>query len=320
MTIIQYILYLVKFISINFIFLLMTAIHERITELLTFLHITPYQFAKVLGYERKNKIYNLVQGRTAPSWEMLSDIATHYPHISMEWLIRGEGSLLKPDKALMRVSIKNEPGADGNAGADESEEVARLAGRNLRLLTVTVDKMGNDNIVMVPMKLQAGYRNHFFEPAFLEGLNSFTLPNFTQGTFRAFEVEGDSMTPTIHHADIVIGSFVEDWRYLQAKHVYMVISREIGVVKRIEKAPKEGSRLLTLLSDNSYYPPAEIAIEDVVEIWQVRGILTCHIPANLRERQENMLEMIDALHQDNIESKGLMREIAQAIQERYLES
>jgi repressor LexA len=289
-------------------------IQERIKELIHFLDITPYQFAKTLGYERKNKIYNLVGGKNAPSWEMLSDIATHFPQVSMEWLVRGEGSLLKPDKSLMQVSYKNE------IKAGESEEMARLAGRNLRLLTVTVDKMGNENIVMVPMKLQAGYRRHFMEPAFIEELNSFTLPNFTQGTFRAFEVEGDSMTPTIHHADIVIGSFVEDWRYIQPKHVYMVISRELGVVKRIEKAPREETRFLTLLSDNSYYPPMEIEVQDVVEIWQVRGILTCHIPANMQEMQKNVLETLDALYKDTAEGKNLMREIVQAIRERYLEA
>ena len=291
----------------------MTTLQERINELLRFLGVTPYQFAKELGYERKNKIYNLVQGKTAPSWEMLSDIAARYPEVSMEWLVRGKGKLLTTEKAVMEVTVKNEP-REG-----ESVKLSRLAGRNLRVLAVTVDKMGNDNIVMVPVKLQAGYRNHFFEPTFIEELNSFTLPNFTQGTFRAFEVEGDSMTPTIHHADIVIGSFVEDWRYIQPKHVYMVISKELGVVKRIEKAPKENSEFITLLSDNGYYPPVEIALEDVSEIWQVRGILTCHISANLQEMQRNILEMMDTLHNDTKEGKVLMREIAREIRERYVE-
>jgi hypothetical protein len=64
---------------------------------------------------------------------------------------------------------------------------------------------------MVPLKASAGYLNGYADPEYVAKLPKFYLPMFKQGTFRAFEIKGDSMLPIIsgryHNSRIP----VENW-------------------------------------------------------------------------------------------------------------
>jgi transcriptional regulator with XRE-family HTH domain len=274
----------------------MTTIHERIKELLEVLHLTPYQFAKALGYERKDKVYNLVKGKTAPAWEMIEDIARVYGQVNGNWLLRGEGNMFKAEKLIQPRS--------------------RPEGSPIQI--VTVDRQGEDAIVMVPYKAQAGYKTLFRDEAFLETLPAFSLPHFMKGSFRAFEVEGDSMTPTIRHADYVICSFVEKWEWLKPMNVYCLITEACVTVKRVGEPFRKGSEAVRLVSDNRFYDPFEVAWTDVYEIWQVRGILTSQIPANMQDVQQRVLEIVDGLDRHAHETQDVLRGLARELQERYL--
>src|SRR5476651_27985 len=64
---------------------------------------------------------------------------------------------------------------------------------NLRILSITVDREDNENIEMVPLKASAGYLNGYADPEYVAKLPKFYLPMFKQGTYRAFEIKGDSM-------------------------------------------------------------------------------------------------------------------------------
>ena len=274
----------------------MTTIHERINLLLETLALTPYQFAKALNYDRKDKVYNLVKGKTSPSWEMVEDIARTYTQVNCNWLLRGEGNIFKED--ALREKLQKDA--------------------NLKILTVTVDTQGNETIAMVPYKAQAGYRTMFQDEAYIGSLPTFSLPCFMNGTYRGFEVEGDSMTPTMRHADYVICSYVEKWEYLKPMNVYNLVTKDCITVKRVAQAYKKGSEAVKLMSDNRFYAPFEVAWEDVLEIWQVRGILTTQIPANLFDIQERILEMVDALDKHSTDTQLMVRDLTREIQERYL--
>lgn len=63
----------------------------------------------------------------------------------------------------------------------------------VRTLVTTVDKTGRDNIVLVPIKAQAGYLQGAQQPEYIEHLPTFWLPGLNHGTYRAFEVSGYSM-------------------------------------------------------------------------------------------------------------------------------
>jgi DNA-binding XRE family transcriptional regulator len=86
---------------------------ERMAKLLNHYGLNPNELAKKIGGAR-TKAYNVISGKTKPQWDTMESILETFPEISAEWLVRGEGSMLKANN----VSI---------------EEVEKLKGENLAL-------------------------------------------------------------------------------------------------------------------------------------------------------------------------------------------
>lgn len=129
-----------------------------------------------------------------------------------------------------------------------------------------------NEITFVPVKAAAGYLAGYDDPEFIDELNSFTLPMLGSGSYRAFEIVGDSMLPT-PSGSVIIGSKLESIEDVKASQTYIVVNRQDGIVyKRIEKTGKNRARI-TLVSDNQHYPPYTVNLEDVAEIWKAQLIL-----------------------------------------------
>ncbi|ARS37769.1 XRE family transcriptional regulator [Pontibacter actiniarum] len=154
----------------------------------------------------------------------------------------------------------------------------RSSGGNLRVLAITVDQDEKENIELVPYKASAGYLNGYADAEFIEELPRFKLPMLgTTGTFRAFEISGDSMLP-IASGTVIVGRFVEDWSQIKDGTPCIVVSQKEGVVfKRIFNKVKDAS-MLRLHSDNPVYSPYEVHVEDVLEIWEAKSYISSTFP------------------------------------------
>jgi transcriptional regulator with XRE-family HTH domain len=136
-------------------------------------------------------------------------------------------------------------------------------------------KMTADTNVIhfVPVKAAAGYLNGYADPDFLDELNTFTLPMLTGGSYRAFEILGDSMLPT-PSGSVIIGEKVENLDDVKTNSTYVVLSKSEGIVyKRIVKNNRQKNKL-TLESDNPVYQPYHVNAEDLLEIWSAQLVIT----------------------------------------------
>jgi transcriptional regulator with XRE-family HTH domain len=132
---------------------------------------------------------------------------------------------------------------------------------------------GTNDIQFVPVKAAAGYLAGYADPEFVDELNTFTLPMLAPGTYRAFEIIGDSMLPT-PSGSVIVGEKVESLDHVKSSNTYIVISRLEGIVyKRIVKNGRSKSKL-TLISDNPSYQPYHVEAEDVLELWQAQMVIT----------------------------------------------
>lgn len=132
---------------------------------------------------------------------------------------------------------------------------------------------GTTDIQFVPVKAAAGYLAGYADPEFVDELNTFTLPMLAPGTYRAFEIVGDSMLPT-PSGSVIVGEKVESLDHVKSSNTYIVISRQEGIVyKRIVKSGRSKSKL-TLVSDNPSYQPYHVEAEDVLELWQAQMVIT----------------------------------------------
>src|SRR5690606_10546490 len=103
------------------------------------------------------------------------------------------------------------------------------------------------------------------DPEYIEELPRFNLPMFSDGTYRAFELKGDSMLP-LESGTIVVGQYVDDWKNLKLGETYVVVSRSEGVVyKRLTNRihPVKG---LKLVSNNTKYELYSITQDEILEI------------------------------------------------------
>lgn len=96
---------------------------------------------------------------------------------------------------------------------------------------ITVDRNGNENILYVPVRARAGYLLGYGDREFLETqLTSFSLPGLQDGTYRAFEVDGNSMEPTLKNREMVIGQWLEKFEYIREDRVHIIVTKNDGVL------------------------------------------------------------------------------------------
>ena len=68
---------------------------ERLNELISLLKLKPVEFARSLGYDRATIIYNILNGKNGISRNIANQIVAVYTQVNYEWLLKGEGLMLK---------------------------------------------------------------------------------------------------------------------------------------------------------------------------------------------------------------------------------
>jgi len=227
--------------------------------------LTQQQFADAIGCKRAS-VGAYEEERAEPKYDLLNKIAEFY-NLTIDELVNEEISDTWKPKT--------------KAGASQ-----------VRVLSVTLDASEKENIELVPVKASAGYLNGYADPEFVAELPKFSLPMFKNGTFRAFEIKGDSMLP-LESGSIVIAEYVDDWNSIKPGQTYVIISSQDGVVyKRIGQKFKPEKGLL-LVSDNKVYEPYWVQTVDVVEIWKAKGYFTTQLPEPSPEPSiESLTDMV----------------------------
>lgn len=152
-----------------------------------------------------------------------------------------------------------------------------IKGGNLRVLAITVDKENNENVEYVPIKAKAGYQAGCNDPEFIASLPKYSLPNLpSQGTFRIFPTQGDSMIPIPENSDIT-GEYIEDWQSIKPKTPCIVILKNYqDFVFKMVSFQKD--RTFLLESMNPVYEPYTVEANDILEIWKFHSFTSKEIP------------------------------------------
>ena len=239
------------------------------------LALTQAQMAEKLGIKR-SLVGAYEEGRAEPRIATLVNMARLFG-ITLDQLVTTDFSKKKNTKIIGSL-----PPPDPNAPAtdtdDQPEPPTPAAGGKLRVLAFTVDKDQNENIELVPQKAAAGYLNGYADREYLEVLPKFRLPMLsTTGTYRAFEIAGDSMLP-IASGTVIVGRYVEDWSSIKDGTPCIVVSSRDGIVfKRVYNKLRSGS-LFVLHSDNPHFSPYDVKADEVLEIWEAKSYISSTFP------------------------------------------
>ena len=187
---------------------------------------------------------------------------------------------------LIRLSQFFDVKIDEMLKADLShKELELLRNKDLRVLAISMDGTERSNIELVDTKAEAGYLESFHNPEFIGELPKIYFPNIPQGTFRGFEVNGDSMLP-MEPGNILICEYVEALNQIKNDRTYVIISKDLGVVyKRVTNLSDQHQLLLS--SDNTIYAPYTIDYSDIAEIWQYYAHLSF---SDAKINMDNMMD------------------------------
>ncbi len=161
---------------------------------------------------------------------------------------------------------------------------------------ISVTKENEDTILMVNQKASAGYPQNIHDTSFYRNLPSFNLPipQYRNATYRAFQVEGDSMMPNIRPGDWVLGRAVSSIEDSSTNKIHIIVLKDSVLVKKLQKTQKPST--LKLVSINPNYLDIEVQIKDIQELWQVNSRLTFGVEdpleSNLlKELKQSMQEL-----------------------------
>ncbi len=228
----------------------MVSLNENIRTLRKKLQLTQDEFAQKLGIKR-SLLGAYEEGRAEPRAEMLQKMAMLFG-MTMEALIGMDLTKAEPKAPL-------------------------TYNRGKEVLVVTVDNDRKDNIEFVPVKASAGYLNGYADPEYVKELPRFHLPILKQGTYRAFEIKGDSMLPLLP-GSIIVGEYVEKLNDIKNGKTYILVTQQEGVVyKRVFNYLDENGKLF-LVSDNRQYAPYQVDGEEVMEAWSAKAYISVQFP------------------------------------------
>jgi transcriptional regulator with XRE-family HTH domain len=228
----------------------MINLNENIRVLRKKLSLTQDQFAQKLGIKR-SLVGAYEEGRAEPKLELLQKMAEVFL-ISVDELI---GKQFSSDSVLTERKISN----------------------NKEIVMLTVDSSQRENIELVQHKAAAGYLNGFADAEYVKELPRFHLPMLKQGSYRAFEISGDSMLPLLP-GTIVVGEYVDEPRSIKSGKTYILVTQREGVVyKRVFNYLDENGTLF-LVSDNRQYAPYQLSGSEVMEIWMAKAYISVQFP------------------------------------------
>jgi DNA-binding XRE family transcriptional regulator len=148
---------------------------------------------------------------------------------------------------------------------------------------ISLNAQERENMLMVPVKASAGYADNVQDTDWYESLPTFNipLPQYNDGSFRAFQVEGDSMLPVLRNKEWVMAKAVESVRLANNERIHVVVTNSMVVVKKLAKVA--GESYVKLISLNPEYPTIEQPIDEISELWEVNS----HLSFDLDEPSQN---------------------------------
>ncbi|WDF60832.1 S24 family peptidase [Flavobacterium sp. KACC 22758] len=207
---------------------------ERMREYLDYKGITKYKFCNDLGFSNK-----FLDNSSNMGTDKACKILHYYPEINSEWLLTGNGPMIKEDNTNI-IIMNNDR-------------------RTIDTLHVSQE------IPLYDLEAVAGLRELFNSGKPQRILDTIKIPNLPKCD-GAISVTGDSMYPLLKSGDIVLYKETE-FENIFFGEMYLLSVKlndweEYITVKYVQKSD-QGSEFVKLVSQNSHHQPKDIHISKI---------------------------------------------------------
>ena len=207
---------------------------DRVKEFVLHLDVSEREFASVVGVGQRSVNYYF-KGEQKPSLEFLSKLALAYPTVNIDWLITGEGEMLKSNKSVSIFLPENLPKQVGKLYLAPIYESYPVSAGNMGLSAVRDDKP-----------------------------DGYAYPTMPGVIF--FPVVGCSFEPIIKAGNYIGTVKVDSWDRVDTEKIYFILTREERMIKRL-RVDKSDNNILWCVSPN--FHEFKIMKQDVIEISHV---------------------------------------------------
>lgn len=235
----------------------------------------------IIGYysNGKNSIFAKLIGvapSTISSW--LSRDTLDYDlifakceNISPEWLLSGQGSMLKDTNFISERNTKSKAEEYISIDYDTSNASCITSDKPEAIPFAEAARNGLHPIPLVTQKAAAGFGNGDFSIEEADVKEYYVIPKFKYCHVDfMIEISGLSMCPHFNPGDVIACSVLRSTQFLQWNKCHVIATREQGIlVKRI--MPGEDKKHLRAISDNKEYPPFDIPVDEITGIAVVVG-------------------------------------------------
>lgn len=172
--------------------------------------------------------------------------------LSAEWLLRGQGPMLKSDDLIGEVCPTVSP---SDPTAPQEAHPAQTP---------------QEGIPLIPFSAMAGFLTGQ-QTAFEYECERYVVPAFKGADF-LMQVKGSSMQPTYLSGDIVACQKIPMTSiFFQWNKPYIVDSTQGPLIKRIK--PGSDKNHIKLVSDSPEYDPFELPLDDITAVALVIGLI-----------------------------------------------
>lgn len=263
----------------------MEGVAQKIRAIIEEFNLNNYSFSKRIGVT-STTVDSIINGRpqsdgtrkrTKPGYDVLMSIINEF-EINPDYLFGKDDQMIRTETAK----------AQTYSGMPQ---------------VVAVNPSGNENVVYVPIKARAGYLNGYGDTEYIEKLPTFSMPHLTNGTYRCFEVYGNSMVHTFFDGDLVFGKYVESLDDIKDGRIYVIVSKNEGIVLKrvINRIEERGKLILKSDNKNGNYPTYTIDADEIMEVWYVTMFASKQMPEpvdvydRLHELESQLVELREAM-------------------------
>lgn len=226
-------------------------ISARIAKILDYINESKNSFALKLGYERAQTVYDIINGKSAPSYDFFKkfQFSEYSEIINTDWLLTGRGSMLKIDPAPSM----------GEQVVEKEEEILPEVNYEYKGAPYyNVDFIGGFDLVLNDQTRNPDYYINF-------------APYNKEGVIWC-NITGHSMEPELNNGDFIAMKEMHDpIEYLPYGEVYGIVTDSYRTVKRIRMADRNGFVRLIPTNKSPEYGEQEIPASMIRKVYAVLG-------------------------------------------------
>lgn len=207
------------------------------------------QFENLIG-SSDGKIAKFIASNSSLKSDTLSKIMEIFPHLSITWLLTGEGDMLLPSPGNNQGSTKDEPRTNQP--------------------TTCLTQAG---IPLIPVDAVAGFNGIDSPTIQIHDCQRYLVPEFQQLNAEfMIRVSGSSMYPKYSSGDILACRKLTSYHFIQWGKIYVIDSEQGAMVKRLFPCDEDTDYVICK-SDNPNYPPFELPKTEIRSLSIVLGAI-----------------------------------------------